>query len=63
MNNWIWLIRASRWVRNPPSMRMVILVASIIAIAVILGTLEYFDLVPDWMQMEHGRGYRGPLPR
>ena len=33
MNNLIWLLRASKWARNPPSARMVKLVLLIVAAA------------------------------
>ena len=63
MNNLIWLIRASRWVRNPPSRRMVYLVCGIIAAALILAGLEYAGLWPEALTLDHGRGGRAPLLR
>ncbi|MDO5528916.1 MAG: hypothetical protein Q4F71_05890 [Paracoccus sp. (in: a-proteobacteria)] len=63
MNNLIWLVRAARWARNPPSMKMVIMVFSIIAFALVLAGLEYFDLIPEWAQMEPARRGRGPMIR
>lgn len=61
MNNLIWLIRASRWARNPPSRRMVMLVFGIIALGLALLGLEYLGLWPDWATLDQGR--RPPIPR
>jgi high-affinity Fe2+/Pb2+ permease len=61
MNNLIWLLRASRWARQPPSARMVKLVLAIVAAGLIILALEWLDLWPDWAQMQNGRGLR--LPR
>lgn len=62
MNNLIWLLRASKWARNPPSARMVKLVLAIIAAAAAIVLAEKLGFWPEWAQMEHGRG--GPrLPR
>lgn len=52
MNNLIWLIRASRWARNPPNARMVKMVLAIIAIGLLLKGAEYYGLIPDWAEME-----------
>lgn len=56
MNNLIWLIRASRWARNPPSARMVKLVFAAIALGLVIAGLEYFGLWPDWATTERPRG-------
>ena len=61
MNNLIWLLRASKWARNPPSAKMVKLVFAIILIGLVILGLEWLDLWPEWAQMERGRGPR--LPR
>ncbi|MCT4331891.1 hypothetical protein MU516_03290 [Paracoccus sp. YLB-12] len=61
MNNLIWLLRASKWARNPPSPRMVKLVLAIVALAAALVVLEKLGWWPDWARLEHGRGVR--LPR
>lgn len=61
MNNLTWLIRASRWARNPPSKKMVILVFSILAAGLALLALEKLGLWPDWATMERPRNPR--LPR
>lgn len=63
MDNLNWLIRASRWARNPPSSRMVKMVLAIIALGLALKGLEHFGLIPDWAQMErHPGGVRLPRP-
>lgn len=61
MNNLIWLLRASKWARNPPSARMVRLVLAIVALGIMLVVLEKLGWWPEWAQMERGRGMR--LPR
>lgn len=59
MNNLTWLLRAARWVRNPPSARMVVLVLAIIAAGLVLLGLEVAGLWPEWAQMERpSRGIR-----
>ena len=52
MNNMIWLMRAARWVRNPPSAGRVKLVVAIVAAVVLLGTADWMGWVPDWAQMD-----------
>ena len=61
MNSLIWLLRASKWARHPPSPRMVKLVLAIVALAAALVVLEKLGWWPDWARLEHGRGVR--LPR
>lgn len=61
MNNMIWLLRASRWVRRPPSMKMVKLVFGLIAVGLIIVALEKLGIWPEWAKLEQGRGPR--LPR
>lgn len=58
MNNLIWLIRASRWARNPPKARTVVLVLAVIAAGLLLAGLEHFGLWPDWATLD-----RPPRPR
>lgn len=48
MNNMIWLVRAARWVRNPPSAGRVKLVAAVVLAVLLLGTIEWMGWVPDW---------------
>lgn len=61
MNNLIWLMRMSRWVRNPPGWRKVILVLAVIALALAIVGLDYFGLWPDWARLDHPP--RGPRLR
>ncbi|MBK4215786.1 hypothetical protein JJJ17_07605 [Paracoccus caeni] len=60
MNNLIWLLRASKWARNPPSARTVKLVLLVIAVGLGIVLLEWLGLWPDWARMEHGRMPRIP---
>jgi len=46
------LFRAALWVRNPPSMKRVIMVFSFIAIALAIGGIEWLGLWPDWATAE-----------
>ncbi len=50
--NIAWLMRMRRWVQNPPSLRRVLLVFGIIAVAVAIYWLEHFDMWPDWATSE-----------
>lgn len=58
MNNLNWLVRAARWVRNPPSPKMVKLVFGIVAAGIAMALLQHFGLWPDWATMERPRGIR-----
>ena len=59
MNNLIWLMRASRWARNPPGPRMVKRVLAVILIGLVLVGLEHWGLWPDWARLERPpRGVR-----
>ena len=46
--NLIHLLRMSRWARNPPSEARVKLVFGIIALALIIGGIDYMGWWPDW---------------
>jgi len=50
--NMIWLLRAAKWARRPPSARMVALVLGIVAAGLLLAGLEWLGLWPDWATME-----------
>lgn len=50
--NMIWLLRAAKWARHPPSAKMVKLVLGIIAAGLILLAFERFGLWPDWATMD-----------
>lgn len=60
MNNLIWLLRASKWARNPPSKARVMLVLAVIALGIGIVALERLGLWPEWAQMTHGRAPRLP---
>ena len=56
MNNLIWLLRASRWARTPPSAKRVKLVLAVIAACVAIAGMQHFGLWPDWATMDRPRG-------
>ena len=58
--NMIWLLRAAKWARNPPSAKRVKLVIAVIAIGLALLTLEKLGRWPDWATQDQ-RPHR--LPR
>ncbi|MFT4013425.1 MAG: hypothetical protein QM682_08470 [Paracoccus sp. (in: a-proteobacteria)] len=62
MNNLIWLIRARRWLQNPPSAGRVKLVLAVVALCLLLVGLEHFGLWPEWAVLERGRGMHLPRP-
>lgn len=45
--NPLWLLRASRWARNPPSARRVWLVLGVVAACLLLAGLERLTGTPD----------------
>lgn len=51
----LWLMRASRWVRHPPSAGRVRLVLAVIALAVIVVILDKTGYWPDWARMDRMR--------
>ena len=59
--NVMWLIRAKRWVKNPPSPKRIKLVFGVVLACVVLVGIEKFIGVPEWMQME--RPHRGGISR
>lgn len=61
MNNMIWLLRAAKWARRPPSARMVKLVLGIVVAGLALVALEKMGFWPEWATMDLGRKPR--LPR
>ena len=50
--NPIWLIRMSRWARNPPSWGRIKLVAGVVIAALALGYVEYVWGWPEWLTVE-----------
>lgn len=60
MDPMMWLMRASRWARHPPSAGRVVLVLAVIALAVLIVALDRTGAWPDWARMERMR--RPALP-
>ncbi|TBN39519.1 hypothetical protein EYE42_10890 [Paracoccus subflavus] len=60
MNNLIWLLRASRWARNPPGARKVRLVLLIMAAGLSIAVLEWLNLWPGWARLENARPPKPP---
>ena len=58
MNNLIWLLRASKWARNPPSARTVRLVLLIVAAGLAITALEWLQLWPEWATLDEGQAPR-----
>jgi hypothetical protein len=52
MNQLHWLMRAKRWVQNPPSEGRVKLVFGVVAICLVIVGIEYFVGWPDWMTVD-----------
>ena len=50
--NPIWLLRMSKWARNPPSAGRVKLVLAIVALALVIAGLEWMGWWPDWATAE-----------
>lgn len=44
-----WLLRAKRWVQNPPSEKRIMLVFGVIAVCVVLFVIERLVGWPDWL--------------
>ena len=49
MNQLHWLLRAKRWVQNPPSAGRVKLVFGVLAICLVIFGIERLFGWPDWM--------------
>lgn len=60
--NPVWFLRMAKWARNPPSLRRVILVFSIIAVCLALAGAEWLGLFPEGFGLEP-RGARMPRPQ
>jgi hypothetical protein len=52
MNYLHWLMRAKRWVQNPPSEGRVKLVFAVVAICLVIAGIEFFGYWPDWATMD-----------
>jgi hypothetical protein len=59
--NLMWLLRASKWARNPPSVRRVKMVLGILLVIGLLYGIEALWGWPDWATID--RGPRGRVPR
>jgi predicted acyltransferase len=49
LNLQVWLLRAKRWARNPPSEGRVKLVLGVIAICLLIAGYEWLFGWPDWL--------------
>lgn len=52
MNQLLWLLRAKRWVQNPPSEGRVKLVLGVVALCLVLVAIERLAGWPDWMTVD-----------
>lgn len=52
MNQLLWLLRAKRWVQNPPSAARVKLVLGVIALCLVIVAIERFMGWPEWMTVD-----------
>lgn len=50
-----WLLRMSRWARNPPSEKRVIFVLAIIVVALVIVGIEKMGWWPDWATAQRMR--------
>lgn len=60
MNNMHWLMRATQWVRNPPSPKMIKLVLGVVAIVIAIVVIEKLGFWPEWATLDEGRRPRIP---
>jgi predicted acyltransferase len=58
--NLIWLLRAARWARNPPSSTRVKLVLAVVMVCLILVGIEHFWGWPKSLTLDAAR-HRNPL--
>lgn len=57
-----WLIRMKRWTQHPPPLWKVCLVLAVIAVSLVVYTLETSGLLPGWMTADQ-IGRRPVLPK
>ena len=50
--NLMWLLRMTKWVRNPPSAQRVRFGLIIIAVCVAVFAAEWAGLLPDWFALD-----------
>jgi len=55
-----WLLRMRQWAQNPPSMRQVLFVVTIIAVCLLLAGIELIWGWPEWLTPNSGG--RGRIP-
>ena len=60
--NLIWLMRAAKWVRRPPSMTQVRILFSVLALAAAIWGLDHFGLWPDWARIDPKEARRTMRP-
>jgi len=51
MNYLAWLVRAKRWVQNPPSEGRVKLVLGVVAVCIAIAGFEWAFGWPDWLTL------------
>lgn len=54
--NYIWLLRASKWLHNPPSLRRVLLVGAVIVACLGIYGIEQIWGWPEWLTPDRSRG-------
>jgi len=62
MNQLHWLLRAKRWVQNPPSPGRVKLVVAVVALCFLLYGIETFWGWPDWLTVNGKARMQGLRP-
>ena len=50
--NPIWLIRMAHWIRHPPSLSRVILIAVVVAVCLGVYGMEYLGLWPAYLTLQ-----------
>ncbi|GLT10398.1 hypothetical protein ACFQFQ_09400 [Sulfitobacter porphyrae] len=50
--NPIWLLRMAKWAHHPPSVKRVILVFAVIALALLIAGIQWMGWWPDWATSE-----------
>lgn len=55
-----WLMHMSRWSRNPPSARRVKLFLALLAVIILIVTLDMTGYWPDWARMDRPPRARFP---
>ena len=53
--NLFWLLRMKRWAQNPPSPKMLKLIAFVIVVSIALYLFEQAFGWPDWLTVNKGR--------